>query len=56
MRLLVEFPRGCPLEEWHLHPLRTATHVLTLTQEVSHMYRPASVVAGDRHAGDWDRF
>jgi len=33
-KLLVEFPRGCPLETWHLQLLKTAVHLVTLINEV----------------------
>jgi len=33
--LLVEFPRGCRLEEWHLQFLKAASHVVAFANDIS---------------------
>jgi hypothetical protein len=33
-KLLVEFPHGCRLEEWHLQLLKTAAHLVTITKDL----------------------
>ena len=36
-RLVVEFPRDCQLEEWHLHYLRIAAQLVALVTEVAEL-------------------
>lgn len=36
-RLVVEFPRECQLEEWHLQFLRVAAHLVALVDEVARL-------------------
>jgi hypothetical protein len=43
-RLVVEFPRDCQLEEWHLQFLRIAAQLVALVGEVATLRAPASRV------------
>ena len=36
-RLVVEFPRGCRLDSWHLSFLKAAAHLVTLISEIDRM-------------------
>jgi hypothetical protein len=45
-RLVVEFPRGCRLESWHLSFLKAAAHLATVITEADQM-----ISARDRAAG-----
>ena len=46
-RLVVEFPRGCRLDSWHLSFLKAAAHLVTLISEIDRMIgarNPAAAV------------
>ena len=45
-RLVVEFPRECQLEEWHLHFLRIAAQLVALVMEVAALRERAVPEAG----------
>jgi hypothetical protein len=34
-RLVIEFPRDCPLEAWHLQLLEAAAHLITVTRDLT---------------------
>jgi hypothetical protein len=44
-RLVVEFPRGCRLEPWHLSFLKAAAHLAALIAEVDQMVRARDLAA-----------
>jgi hypothetical protein len=44
-RLLVEFPAGCRLEDWHMQLLKAAAHLIGVVQDVRHEIAPAAAPA-----------
>jgi len=40
--LLVEFPRGCRLEDWHLQFLKAASHLVTFANDLSEARKPVA--------------
>jgi uncharacterized protein DUF6982/PilZ domain-containing protein len=58
-KLLVEFPRGCQLEAWHLQLLKTAVHLVALINEVEASRHAAEEEpmrrAAQGHVAGWHR-
>jgi hypothetical protein len=53
-RLLVEFPRGCHLEPWHLQYLKGAAQLLTVVREANRLRVPPAETLVDVPSG-WKR-
>jgi hypothetical protein len=47
-RLVVEFPRGCRLEQWHLALLKAAAHLVTIVNEIDALLRSRERAAEDQ--------
>jgi hypothetical protein len=55
-RLVVEFPRGCELEPWHLSLLKAAAHLVTVVNQIDALLRSREQAAAEDQWQDVEVF
>jgi len=55
-RLVVEFPRGCELESWHLSLLKAAAHLVTVVNQIGALLRNREQAAAEDQWQDVEVF